>query len=226
MSFRQAAGGSFSVTNEPDPAADNFPPGQVTDLKVTNLKVGDQAYMVKVEFTAPGDDLDSSDAAAEYVFKFSSTAGNLTGVEFDKNVFNTQITEDDLIDSDLVPVNGGTTKSFYIMSSVFIDNEKFMIAMKATDKKDNPSLVSNKAQVFIPGPTTTTEVGQLYQPNSLILLTAGTHNNHFRYQHYSCYHHYHSCYHFSCPSSSPVHRADLGPGGWGLCWLNACHILR
>ena len=108
----------------------------MTDLKVTNVKFGDQVYIVKVEFTAPGDDLDSNDAAAEYVFKFSSTAGNLTGDAFNTDDFNTQITEDDLWDSNLDTVAGGSTKTFYIMSSVFIDNEKFMIAMKATDEQN------------------------------------------------------------------------------------------
>ena len=93
--------------------ADNIPPGRVTDLEADNLPDD----MIAVKFTAPGDDLDSDDKAAYYVVKYSSTVGNLTGVNFDDDEFNTAVTNDDLVDSTLDPEVGGTEKTFFIKSS-------------------------------------------------------------------------------------------------------------
>lgn len=133
------------MTNDVDPSEDTIPPGQVTDLRVTNLP-----HVVTVEFTAPGDDLDSDDAAAKYIVKFSSTVGNLTGANFDSEIFNTRITSNDLIDSDLTPVKGGNTKTLNVKSLMFNKSEKYVIAMKAVDEAGKHSAVSNPVQVFRP----------------------------------------------------------------------------
>jgi hypothetical protein len=143
------------VTNDVDMDTDTIPPGRVTNLRVTN-----QPGIVRLEFTAPGDDLDSNDAAKEYVIKYSSTAGNLTGENFDKNEFSTRITNEDLNDSNLTPETGGTRKSVNIKSTIFNRNEKFVIAMKATDEAGNQSPVSNKVQIFQPALGTTTTTAQ------------------------------------------------------------------
>jgi len=149
---RQAAGGAFQVTNEVDMDADNIPPGRVTDLRANNLP-----DKIAVQFTAPGDDLDSNDKAASYVVKYSSTVGNLTGVNFDKDEFNTAVTNDDLVDSTLDPEVGGTEKTFFIKSSIFPVGEKFVVALKAVDEKDNQGKVSNTVQIYLPpAPTTPT----------------------------------------------------------------------
>ena len=85
---RQAAGGGFRVTNEVDVTQDSVPPGQVLDLRLQ--EVTDTA--VSLQFTSPGDDIDSNDLVAEYVFKYSSTVGNLTEENFDSEEFNSKIT--------------------------------------------------------------------------------------------------------------------------------------
>ena len=139
------------MTNDVDPSLDTTPPGQVTDLRATNLP-----NVVRVQFTAPGNDLDSDDSVAEYIVKFSSTAGNLTGTSFDQEMWNTLVTQDLLMDSDLDPVDGGLTKTFDIDSSVFKEGEKYVLAMKATDEVSNQSPVSNKVQVFVPPTEATT----------------------------------------------------------------------
>ena len=136
--------------------ADNIPPGRVTDLRANNLP-----DMVAVQFTAPGDDLDSNDKAASYVVKYSSTVGNLTGVNFDKDEFNTAITNDDLIDSTLEPQNGGTVKVFFIQASVFSFGRKYMLALRAVDEEGNHGRVSNMVQIYLPAaspPTSPTTV--------------------------------------------------------------------
>merc|ERR1719391_506078 len=151
---RQAAGGAFQVTNDVDMDADNTPPGRVTDLQANNLP---EADMIAIQFTAPGNDLDSNDKAASYVVKYSSTVGNLTGVNFDKDEFNLQITQDDLIDSTLEPAVGGTEKTFFIKDSIFTVGEKYALGLKAFDEKQNAGKVSNIVQIYLPPAPTTTE---------------------------------------------------------------------
>ena len=102
---RQAAGGAFQVINVVDMEADNTPPGRVTDLQAEN-----QHDVVSIKFTAPGDDLDSNDKVRVYILKFSSTAGNLTGPNFNDDVYNTEIKNEDLVDSTLEPETGGIQK--------------------------------------------------------------------------------------------------------------------
>merc|ERR1712172_333284 len=149
---RQAAGGAFQVTNEVDMEADNIPPGRVTDLEAKNLPA-----KISVQFTAPGDDLDSNDKAASYVVKYSSTVGNLTGDNFDEEEFNTPISIDDLVDSTFDPEVGGATKTFFIKSSIFPVGEKFVLALKAIDEKGNQGKVSNAVQIYLPpAPSTPT----------------------------------------------------------------------
>merc|ERR1712130_513417 len=132
--------------------ADNTPPGRVTDLQANNLP---EADMIAVQFTAPGNDLDSNDKAASYVVKYSSTVGNLTGVNFDKDEFNFQITQDDLIDSTLEPAVGGTEKTFFIKDSIFTVGEKYALGLKAFDEKQNAGKVSNIVQIYLPPAPTT-----------------------------------------------------------------------
>merc|ERR1719474_2563369 len=116
------------------------------DLTVTNIST----KTITVIFTAPGDDLDDADGkAAEYIVKFSSTAGNLTGNSFDSEEFNVQIKPENLIESTLDPVDGGSSKKFKIKAEVFASNKKYILAMKARDDADNFSPVSNKVQIFI-----------------------------------------------------------------------------
>ena len=129
--------------------ADNIPPGRVTDLQAKNLP-----DMIAVQFTAPGDDLDSNDKAASYVVKYSSTVGNLTGDNFDKDEFNTEITNDDLVNSTLDPEAGGTTKTFFIKDSIFTVGEKYILALRAVDEKGNKGAVSNPVQIYLPPAST------------------------------------------------------------------------
>ena len=124
---------------------DNIPPGRVTDLAVVNA-----VSTVNIQFTAPGDDFDSADPAASYVIKYSTTAGNLTGVNFENEEFNTKISATDLVDSDLSPVAGGIVKRISIKASTFSLGRKYVIALKATDDGQNQSPLSNLAQIYRP----------------------------------------------------------------------------
>ena len=133
------------MTNEVDPNVDNIPPGRVTDMAVVN-----SVSTVDIQFTAPGDDFDSADPAASYVIKYSTTAGNLTGVNFENEEFNTKISATDLVDSDLSPVAGGIVKKISIRASTFSLGIKYVIALKATDDGQNQSPLSNLAQIYRP----------------------------------------------------------------------------
>jgi len=164
---RQAAGGGFQVTNDVDLNVDNIPPGQVTDLTIVAIITD----TITVEFTAPGNNLDSDDAAAEYIIKYSSTAGNLTGGNFDHTESITKLTLEDLIDSNLDPVNGGSIKQIKIKSTTFQPDMKYIIAMKATDSAGNISPVSNKAQVYIQTATPSGNEGLKSEACLLAVLT-------------------------------------------------------
>merc|ERR1719239_1787753 len=148
---RQAAGGAFQVTNEVDLSVDNFPPGRVTDLAVAN-----SLNTVNLNFTAPGDDLDSNQPVASYIIKYSSTAANLTGLNFENEEFNVEITANDLVDSNLSPVNGGAVKNISIKSVTFSAGTKYVIALKAVDDGSNQSPVSNMVQFYLPALDDTT----------------------------------------------------------------------
>ena len=133
------------MTNEVDANVDNIPPGRVTDLAVVN-----SVSTVNIQFTAPGDDFDSADPAASYIIKYSTTAGNLTGVNFENEEFNKKISATDLVDSDLSPVAGGIVKKISIKASTFSLGRKYVIALKATDDGQNQSPHSNLAQIYRP----------------------------------------------------------------------------
>ena len=155
------------MTNDVDMEADNIPPGRVTDLEAKNLP-----DMIAVQFTAPGDDLDSNDKAASYVVKYSSTVGNLTGDNFDKDEFNTEITNDDLVNSTLDPEVGGTTKTFFIKDSLFPVGEKYVLALRAVDEKGNEGAVSNPVQIYLPPDSTQSSSSRLHVGLSFSLMVS------------------------------------------------------
>merc|ERR1712004_148250 len=59
-------------------------------------------------------------------------------------------------DSTLEPENGGTQKTFFIKDSLFTVGEKYVLALKAVDEKQNQGQVSNAVQIFLPAPTSST----------------------------------------------------------------------
>jgi len=123
---------------------DNVPPLQITDLKVTEITT----EAVSLQFSSPGDDLDSEDLVERYILKFSSTSGNLSDVNFDSSDFNTEIGNNDLTNSDLSPVLGGTLKKVHIKSDIFKADRKYTIAVKSMDEAGNTSPVSNKVEIY------------------------------------------------------------------------------
>ena len=139
------------MTNDVDMEADNILPGRVTDIEANNLP-----DMVALQFTSPGDDIDSDDIAAHYVDKYSSTVGNLTGANFDEEEFNIALTNEDLIDSTLEPQNGGTLKVFFTKASIFSTGRKYMLALRVVDGVGNQGEVSNMVQIYLPPASTST----------------------------------------------------------------------
>jgi len=138
---RQAAGGSFHASSS---GQDRTPPVRVTDLTVEIVRED----FVQVNFTAPGDDLDSDNPAKEYVLKYSSTDNNLTADNFDNSLFNTEITQDDLINSTLTPVSGGTRVSIKIKLDIFDYNVNHALALRSQDDAGNTSPVSNIGHLY------------------------------------------------------------------------------
>ena len=82
---------------------------------------------------------------------YSSAASDV----YKRQEFNTAITQDDLIDSTLDPEVGGTKKTFFMKDSNFLVGEKYALALKAFDEKQNQGKVSNIVQIYLPPATTT-----------------------------------------------------------------------
>merc|ERR1712181_153911 len=81
-----------------------------------------------------------------------------TGLNFDKEEFNVEITVNDLVYSDLAPVDGGAEKKVNIKSMAFSAGTKYVIALKAVDDGSNQSPVSNMVQIYLPALDDTTTV--------------------------------------------------------------------
>jgi len=145
---RQAAAGSFQVSVDIDPTLDVTPPVRVLDL------VGrTSSDAIILEFTAPGDNLDSVDPAKLFLIKFSESANNLTSEHFDNSSLNTQLSPDDLLPgSVLTPPNGGETVMIRVNRTLFSDEMQYCFAMKTQDHGDNWSKVSNIARVYVTPP--------------------------------------------------------------------------
>ena len=80
------------MTNEVDMDADNIPPGRVTDLLVNNLP-----DKIAVQFTAPGDDLDTATNASVFFIRYSTIDSDLLDENFNTSSSAVTITADDLI---------------------------------------------------------------------------------------------------------------------------------
>jgi len=135
---RMSAGGSFKAKNVP--TGDVYPPSKVTDLKVPNQE-GD----LVIEFTSPGDDLDSVEPVASYTLKYALTSGNLTQNFDTPNNNNSTVEIDDsfLAEGSLNPVPGGTKISLKLDPSKLQAGKLHFFAIKATDEAGNSSPVSN-----------------------------------------------------------------------------------
>ncbi|XP_044530783.1 calcium-activated chloride channel regulator 1-like [Gracilinanus agilis] len=138
---RTASGGSFIVSNIPNPMPDVFPPNQIIDL---------EAYVeedrINLTWTAPGDDYDTG-RAKEYIIKMS------------KNILTLRENFDAALQvntTDLIPNDANSKEVFMFKPKGFIieNGTTIFLAIKAVDKANLTSPISNIAQasLFIPSP--------------------------------------------------------------------------
>jgi len=120
-------------------SADTTPPSKVTDLRLTGIS----SEAATLEFTSPGDNLDSEEPPASYIVKL--TAGNSTHFED----FEVEVTDADLVDSSLDPVSGGSTKRLSIKLTKFEDKTRYLAGVRALDGGGLSSPTSNLASIFI-----------------------------------------------------------------------------
>ena len=113
---------------------DITPPSAVTDLAVTGEDDG-----VSLQFTAPGDDLDTATNASVFLIRFSTS-------DF-SDQFNTSeavtVTEDDLTGGSLIPPTGGERVGITVKREIFSKDVTYFFAMKTKDHSDNWSEMSN-----------------------------------------------------------------------------------
>ena len=101
-----------------------------------------------LEFTAPGDNLDSDEPAQVYIIKFALTAGNLTGNHFE-NGTNIPLVQSDLSGGSLSPVKGGSKVKLTLNKEKLNSDNLYFFAMIAKDAAGNQSPVSNVASTLV-----------------------------------------------------------------------------
>ena len=87
------------------------------------------------------------------LIKYSKSASNLTGDNFNNDVFNTELSLDDLLPgSVLTPPNGGETFQIQVNRTLFQEEIQYNFALRTQDDGDNWSHVSNIARVYLSPP--------------------------------------------------------------------------
>ncbi|XP_003478843.2 calcium-activated chloride channel regulator 1 [Cavia porcellus] len=143
---RTSSGGSFVASHVPKaPIPDLFPPCQITDLRA---KV--QGYsVINLTWTAPGNDYDHGQAF-KYIIRMSTNVLDL------RDKFNASV---QVNTTGLIPKKANSEEIFVFEPEniAFENGTNLFIAIKAVDKANLESEISNLAQVslFIPPPPET-----------------------------------------------------------------------
>ena len=120
---------------------DITPPSAVNDLSVVENNT------VILQFTAPGDDLDTATNASVFLIRYSRNSSDLS------ENFNTSnavtITQDDLVGGSLIPPMGGETVTINLSREDFLDSELYYFALKTKDHSDNWSELSNMVKFMV-----------------------------------------------------------------------------
>jgi len=144
--------GSFNVPIEVT-SRDVTPPIRTTDLHVSITDSAHNNNSVRIEFTSPGDDLDSSHPAAEYVIKYSTNREDLKR-NFD--TFETRLVAEDLLyESDMSPVSGCYPVVLYVKPEIFQRSSQYFFALKSVDEAGNVSPISNIRSFYTASSSTT-----------------------------------------------------------------------
>lgn len=129
---------------------DAYPPGQVTDLTVmvTDRLEDSENVSITLTWTAPGDELDLG-TVKRYELKYSDNAEDLLDHMFDRNS-DRIITEDLIHAGSLEPRQAGTVQSVAFLLPVDpLKDRPYYVALRAVDKADKVSPVSNLARFYI-----------------------------------------------------------------------------
>ena len=142
---RKTNGNSFKVKNAPPADFDAFPPSKVSNLK---LVVADFVNVI-IDFTAPGDDYDEG-TASRYELKFTDNFTNLIDESYWDNC--TDIVPENIIYGSLYPLPAGENVYLNLDPKIFQADLVYYLGMKAIDKKDNASPLSNIIQILVTAP--------------------------------------------------------------------------
>lgn len=134
---------------------DNYKPSRITDLVVVNAAT-DPDRRVTIQFTAPGENLDSGTAFL-YEIKYSPVFNDVYGANFETNN-STPVLKEHIMDGSLKPMKSGSTQviTFFLKDKVKADN--YFIALRAINNRSQASPASNIISVHLPNkPTTCSE---------------------------------------------------------------------
>ena len=143
---RSSVGGAFQVKVNIS-GSDVTPPARVTDLTAAYAEPEGGDTTVTLNFTAPGDNLDSEQPALSFLIKWAAEAEHLNSENFDS--VNDILTQQDLMEgSTLDPPSGGSSVSLMIRPDLFPIDTQHYFAMKANDEAGNWSPISKVSGLF------------------------------------------------------------------------------
>ncbi|XP_057365309.1 calcium-activated chloride channel regulator 1-like [Daphnia carinata] len=139
---RRASGGSFKITQSAAVGADIYPPSRITDLFIVEVRTNPD-MTATIQFTAPGEDLDSG-TAASYEIRYSPVFDDLRETNFDSANSSTLVQQEHVVNGSLQPMVSGSQQIItFVVMMKSEDTRTYYIALRATDASGQAALPSN-----------------------------------------------------------------------------------
>lgn len=148
----------------------DYKPSRITDLLIVNAKTVHNSRRVTIQFTAPGENLDSG-TASRYEIKYSPVFNDVYGANFNSSNNSTLVLEEHVMKgSSLQPMESGSTQVITFFLKDNVKAEIYYIALRALNRLNETSPASNIAIAYLPSKPTTcpAKCVFLYQSSSPI----------------------------------------------------------
>ncbi|XP_057365308.1 calcium-activated chloride channel regulator 1-like isoform X2 [Daphnia carinata] len=146
---RMASGGSFKITQSAAVGADIYPPSRITDLFIVEVQTNPD-MTATIQFTAPGEDLDSG-TAASYEIRYSPVFDDLRGTNFGSANNSTLVQQEHVVNGSLQPMVSGSQQIItFVVMMKSEDTRTYYIALRAIDASGQAALPSNIVSAQFP----------------------------------------------------------------------------
>lgn len=146
---RMASGGSFKIAQSVPVDGDIYPPSRITDLFVVEVQTN-PGHTATIQFTAPGEDLDSG-TAASYEIRYSPVFDDLRGTNFGSANNSTLVQQEHVVNGSLQPMVSGSRQTItFVMTMKNEETRTYYIALRAIDRSGQVALPSNIVSAQFP----------------------------------------------------------------------------